>query len=81
MMDACVRIKRVENGFEVEMRDPEIEKSNMKAEGPYKSPEKTYVFTTMPKLMAFLRKQLPEALAKRDDEYEEGFAMAAKEDS
>lgn len=79
MMDG-VKIERAENGFEVEMCDPEIKKANMKGDGPYRDPNKTYVFTSMSKLMAFLRKELPTALAPSDDEYGNGFDKAVKEE-
>ena len=82
MSDECVRIERLTNGFEVEIRDPEIEKANRKRDnsksgiGIYRSPWKSYAFKSAAEVTAFLTKALPKTVPE-DDEYSTAFDKAA----
>lgn len=81
-MGECVaKIKRMKNGFEVEMKDPEIIKANMKPAkggiGPYKDPNVSYVFKTVDEVLAFLKANLEKAVP---DDYESSFDEAATEE-
>lgn len=79
MSDCIVKIERLANGYEVEMRDPAIVKknSNMKS-GGYKDPHVSYAFKTVDEVMAFLKKNLDKAMPM--DEYESSFAEAVTEE-
>lgn len=83
MGEYSVKIECLTNGYEVEMRDPEIVKANMKgAKGnmpsPYKDPNVGYVFKTVDEVLAFLKTNLEKALPM--DEYESSFDDAAEEE-
>lgn len=76
--DATVSICRVENGFQISYRDPEIVKKNASAKGPYHDPERTFVFPEKKPAMEFLTKVLDNMSAA--DTYETEFTKAlAKE--
>jgi hypothetical protein len=86
MGDCCCRIEKLQNGFEVEIRDPEIEKKNnarneKSGYSPYKDPWVSYVFTDITAVLAFLKKSLPKASAG-GGEFESSFdaAVAAPSD-
>jgi recombinational DNA repair protein RecT len=79
--DSCVRIERLTNGFEVEIRDPEIEKANRKPTkgseiGRWRDPWKSYAFKTAAEVSAFLTKALPK-MTSDDDEFGTAFDKAA----
>lgn len=83
-MDSCsIKIKRLANGFEVQMTDPDIVKQNQapskKGEiGRWRDPEVTYAFKTTDEVMKFLNKNLAKAMPT--DEYETSFDAAMKEE-
>lgn len=71
MGECTVRIERLKNGYEVEMKDPEIVKANAKpSKGssftPYKNPNVGYVFKTVDEVLAFLKANLEKALPEDD---------------
>ena len=74
-------IEKLENGYEVEICDPEIMASNAKPKSTYKNPRKGYAFTTDKEVIAFLTEHLsslkppPDA----DMEYEQSFKAATAE--
>lgn len=84
MGDYCCRIERLNNGFEVEMKDPEIVKANNKRSGksnepaPWKDPYVSFAFTTKEEVLKFLEKNLDKALP--DDTYSTSFDAAVAED-
>lgn len=80
MHDCYVRIGMAENGFTLETRDPEIMKKNMDDDGPYKDPERKYVFSTMEDLKTFLSDNLDTMLVKTKDEYGSSFNAAVKQE-
>lgn len=82
MGECTVRIERLKNGFEVEMRDPEIVKANNapsknNAPRPWKDPNVGYVFKTVDEVLAFLKKNLDKALP--EDEFDSSFDAATEE--
>lgn len=85
MGDYCVRIEKMTNGYEVEIKDPAIVKANAKRDlsaktyTPYKDPMRSYVFTDCDAVLAFLKKNLDKALP--DDEYASAFDVAAESSS
>lgn len=81
MGDYCCKIKRLANGYEIQLRDPEIVKANResKPSKPWRDPEVGYVFKTIGEVTAFLTKNLEKALPL--DEYSTSFDVAAKEPS
>ena len=82
MGDSCVRIERLTNGFEVEIRDPEIEKANNKRDGrtgsigTWRDPWKSYAFKTAKEVTEFLTKALPKTVPD-NDEFSTAFDKAA----
>jgi hypothetical protein len=82
MSDYVCKIERLENGFEVEIRDPKIAEQNMKSSknGPsvWKDPNVSYAFKNVKEVLDFLGKNLEKALPM--DEYESSFKEASKED-
>jgi hypothetical protein len=82
MSDYVCKIERLQNGFEVEIRDPKIAEQNNKKSKPgtvtaWKDPNVSYAFKTVKEVLDFLDKNLEKALPM--DEYESSFAEAAKE--
>lgn len=81
MYEYCCKIKRLANGYEVEIRDPEIVKANRdtssKPSKPWRDPEVGYVFKTIGEVTVFLNNNLEKALPL--DEYSSTFDVAAKE--
>lgn len=80
MGESCVRIERLTNGFEVEIRDPEVEKANRKPSkglSTYRDPWKSYAFKTAAEVTAFLTKALPETSPGDDDDFSTAFDKAA----
>lgn len=83
MGECTVKIERLVNGYEVEMKDPEIVKANAKpSKGsnftPYKNPNVGYVFKSVDEVLAFLKTNLEKALPM--DEFESSFDTAAAEE-
>lgn len=82
MGDSCCRIEKLKNGFEVEIRDPEIEKANSardssKVYKPYKDPWVSYVFKDIDEVMKFLKKALPKCTS--GGEFESSFDACCAE--
>lgn len=71
-MDEIMRVKKLRNGYEVEVCDPEVRKRNdqpskNKVLVPYRSPWKSYAFTTEKEAIAFVTKALPKLQPEVDD--------------
>lgn len=77
-MDCRICIKRDEEGFEVELTDPEIAKRNEDGKSPWKDPMVEYEFDTWDQVKAFLDKVVEKALPP-EEEYNKAFSQAAKE--
>lgn len=73
-----IKIERIANGYEVCMKDPEIEKQNAASKGPWKDPEIEYAFKTEDEALAFLKKALKKLTA--GGEYDTAFSKAMMED-
>lgn len=80
MSDYCVRIECLQNGFEVELKDPGIVKANAKkgVSTPWRDPWVSFAFTTSEEVLAFLKANLDKALP--GDEYSSSFDLAVAED-
>lgn len=83
MSDCFIRIERLQNGFEVTMRDPDIVKSNDAASGKggpsaYKNPNLEYAFTTSKEVLDFVKANIDKALP--DDDYSDAFDLATEEE-
>lgn len=83
MSEYVVKIERLANGYEVEMKDPKIVAQNNKPSkngsiGAYKDPMVGYAFKTVAEVCAFLEKNLEAAMPM--DEYESSFETAVKEE-
>ena len=77
MGEYVAKIEKMKNGYEVEMKDPEIVKANAKpSKGPtpWKDPHVSYVFKTVDEVLAFLKANLEKAIP---DDYESSFDEAA----
>lgn len=73
-----IKIERIANGFEVCMKDPEVEKQNAKSDGPWKDPEIEYAFKTEEEVLAFVKKAMKKLAS--GGEYDTAFSKAMKED-
>lgn len=80
MYDDCtIRIRRLQNGFNVSMTDPEIVKQNAKRRDAedgccavaWKDPEVSYAFTTTDEVVDFVKNNIEKALPR--DEYSSTF--------
>jgi hypothetical protein len=74
-----IKVKAAGNGYTVEMRDPDIEKQNAKADGPYRSPYVEFVFTEKEELFKFLDKAMDKL--SKGDEYDTAFSRAMTEEA
>ena len=81
-MGECVlRIEKLENGFEVEIADPESQASNKKSTGTYVDPWKAYAFATVEEVVKFINEKLGSLKApETDEEYSGAFADAIKDE-
>jgi len=79
-MDGCVaRIEKLENGYEVEVADPELQKKNQSSKN-WKDPWKGYAFSTKEEVIKFLEKVL-DKLEPEVDDYSTSFSKAIAEDN
>lgn len=53
---ACIRIERVQNGYEVSATDPKVRAENDKSNTKWINPEREYVFKTIQEVNAFVEK-------------------------
>lgn len=77
--DCIVKIEKLDNGYEVEIRDAaqasKNDKSGMNA--PYQDPWHCYAFQTVDEVVAFLKANLDKATP--EPSYDDAFEMAATE--
>ena len=67
-------IEKAENGFEVSMTDPKIEKANQQAKGGmWRDPMREYVFTKAADVVKFVTANIDKLTT---DEYGDAFAEA-----
>jgi hypothetical protein len=80
MGEYVLKIEKLENGYEVEVRDNEAEKKNSKKGNVvYTEPWKAYAFSTDKEVIAFITRRLA-ALPKSDhDEFNDAAEAAFKE--
>ncbi len=77
-----LRVEKLENGYEVEVCDPDLMAANEKPKAAYKDPWKAYAFTTAEEVKNFIGEHLdslkppPDA----DAEYGSAFKEATSED-
>ena len=85
MSDCILRVKKLANGYEVEIVDPKIVAENDKPKGGYKDPWVEYAFTTSAEVIAFITAHLESLKPEPDEEkqYGQEFARqaAAADDS
>ena len=81
MRQMCtIRIERVQNGYVMEITDPDIVKANKGKESygkGWRDPDVKYTFEESDDLVEFLRKNIDKALPM--DEYDSSFDAAVKE--
>ncbi len=78
MGDIVVRIEKLENGYEVEIREPKADKANKKP-GTYVDPWCSYAFKNCTEVVAFLTKNLDKATTGGSD-YNSSFDAAVADD-
>ncbi len=76
--DQICKISRMENGFEVEVCDPKICKSNKDSKSSYKDPWRSFAFKTTEEVLSFLKANL-EKLTPPKDDFGTSFDRAIKE--
>ena len=75
MGETVLKIEKLENGYEVEICDPDIMEANQKPKGGYTDPWKAYAFSTAEEVKNFVGEHLdslkppPDA----DEEYKAAF--------
>lgn len=81
MRNTCtIRIERVQNGYVMEITDPDIVKANKDKESygkGWRDPDVKYTFEDSGELLGFLKKNIDKALPM--GEYEASFDAAVKE--
>ena len=81
MSDCVLKVEKLENGYEVEICDPEIQAANSKRKSSWKDPWKSYAFGTAAAAAEFITKKLETLTPISDDEeYAGAFAEAVAED-
>ena len=80
MGDDDIRIECLENGYEVEVCDPDIMAANQKSDSKYQSPYRSYAFSTIEEVTTFVQKTL-EKLAKTERKKKDGGYAAAFDDA
>lgn len=79
MSDCIVRIEKLTNGYEVELRDSKIEAENAKPRSAYQDPWKGYAFKTAEEVATFIGAALDKlAPPSADDEYAAAFKAATE---
>lgn len=84
MGEYVLKIEKLENGYEVEVKDQKQEELNNKPTkkgGPveYKSPWKAYAFSTDKEVVAFIKRHLASLPKSSHDEFNDAAAEAFKE--
>lgn len=79
MGEDVLRIEKLENGYEVEVRDPKIDAANQKPKADWKSPWKAYAFSTSGEVVAFVSKHLDSLPKSSQDEFNDAAATAFAE--
>lgn len=82
-MGDSIRIEVLENGYTVEVRDPDIDAANKKPKSEWESPWKTYAFSTPEEVKTFVGEHLDKLLPPpdADTEFSSAFnAATAKDD-
>lgn len=83
MGDDVVHIEKLENGWELEICDPDVQAKNRdpKYKGPWQDPWKGYAFSDIDAMLAFLKEKLPELHPEDEDEtYAQAFTAASDSD-
>lgn len=84
MNDCTLRIEKLENGYEVEIRDPKISAENDKPSKkgeikPWKDPWKSYAFSTDKEVIAFVTRHLASLPKSSQDDFNDAAEEAFKE--
>jgi len=74
-----IMIERAENGFEVEVKDPDIIEKNNNSDR-WRDPCVSFVFKTLEEVQTFLTENAEKYMAAKTDAYAEGFNKATKGD-
>jgi hypothetical protein len=79
--DCIVRIEKLENGYEVEICDPDIQESNAKPKSTWEDPWKGYAFTTADEVKTFIGVHLDQLKPPPgpDEEYAKAFESATSD--
>ena len=75
MYDEMLSVQKLENGFQVRVRDPKISAENDKPKANWKDPWKAYAFSTGKEVLEFIEKHIA-SMPKSD---REKFDEAAKD--
>jgi hypothetical protein len=72
----------LENGYEVEICDPQAMEANKKPKSVYESPWKGYAFTTSDEVVNFIKEHLDtlKPPPSAEDDYSSAFDQAASEE-
>jgi hypothetical protein len=83
MGESVMRIDMLENGYKVEVCDPDIMEANNSPKSEYESPWKSYAFSTAPEVIAFVTATLEKLKPPPDatTEYASAFKQATKGDA
>ena len=82
MSDCILKIERIENGYEVEVVDPDIVAANSKPKGCYIDPWKSYALKTAADVTKFVGAHLDTLKPPPDAEtqFSSAFSKATEED-
>lgn len=75
-----VRVEKLQNGYEVEVCDPDIVKANNKPKSAYMDPWKGYAFTTAKEVTDFLTKVMDTLEPDNGDDMGTNFQRAIEDD-
>lgn len=80
--DTVLRIEKLENGYEVEICDPEIQAANQKPKTAWKDPWKGYACTDVAQVVALIEAHLDKLKPPpgASEEYAAAFNEANKEE-
>ena len=79
MSEEVLRIEKLENGFEVEVRVKPTKKDKGAGLAEYQDPWKAYAFTTDKEVIAFVTRHLASLPKSSEDEFNDAADAAFKE--
>lgn len=79
MSEYVLKVEKLENGYEVEVKDPKVAAANEKPKTAWQDPWKAYAFTTDKEVIEFIKRHLASLPKSSHDQFNEAATEAFKE--